>query len=182
MVTIVETCWGDRPIDDKKYWHLVPVGSTSADIFKNNVCVGKGALLSVSAGIESEPAIHSAQTPYSLTNINNPKEKTFEEIRQQKYPMLPSRIKSLYIFDDYNLVERAMNEWFSNESKAIHECRLLVGSISHKADTSWLKCMEHQWEEYANYYWSGAASNSPFHEVLVHGVIYFPDWKQWTNT
>jgi len=181
MVTMVNTCWGGRSIGDKKYWHLVPVSGTSADIFKNNVRVGKGALLSISAGIESEPAIHNAQTPYSLANIDNPKEKAFEIIRQKQYAMLPSRLKSLYVFDDYTLVERAINEWFSNESKAIRECRLLTGSISHKADTSWLNCMDHQWEEYAKNYWNGKDSNTPFHEVLVHGVIYFPDWEQWTN-
>ncbi|MCH7772650.1 MAG: DUF2441 domain-containing protein [Bacteroidetes bacterium] len=181
MTTIVETCWGERQIDDKKYWHLVPVSGFSADIFKNNVRVGKGALLSVSAGIEAEPEIHNAQTPYSLANINNPKENTFEEIRQQKYPMLPSRIKNLYVFDDYNLVKRAMNELFSNDTKSIHECRLLTGSVTHKADTTWLNCTQDQWETYANQYWGGVDSNSPFHEILVHGVIYFPDWQEWAS-
>ena len=75
-------------------------------MFKNNVRVAKGALLSVSAGIEAEPVIHNAQTPYSLANIKNPKEEIFEEVRQKKYQLHPPRIKSLYVFDDYNLVER----------------------------------------------------------------------------
>ena len=101
MTTIVETCWGPRPIDDAPYWHLVG----TSWLFYNNVRVGKGALLSVSAGIEAEPHIHNAQTPYSFARRDDAKEALFEDIRRTKYPHRPPRLKTLYVFDDYSLVQ-----------------------------------------------------------------------------
>ena len=115
----------------KPCWHVV--GSPWP--FYNNVRVSKGALLSVSAGIEAEPEIHAAQTPYSLARADDPKEVMFEEIRRASFPHCPSRLKALYIFDDYSLVERALAEWYPSEEKIVHECRLLLGSVTHKADT-----------------------------------------------
>ena len=174
MPTIVNTCWGPRPIDDQPYWHLVAKGG----FFYNNVRVGKGALLSVSAGIEAEPAIENAHTPYSLSRLQDGKEKVFEEIRQTKFPTRPPRLKSLYVFDDFALVERALKEWFTNEPKIPHECRLLIGAVTHKADAVWLNANPEQWRENAVKYWEGAMTASPFPEVLVHGALYFPDWQK----
>src|SRR5258706_11733769 len=134
MPTVVDTCWGLRPIDDRPYWHLVAAGG----FFYNNVKVGKGALLSVSAAIEAESAIENAHTPYSFSKMQDGKEQVFEEIRRTKYSTRPSRLKSLYVFDDYDLVERALREWFPNERKIPHECRLLLGAVIYKADTAWL--------------------------------------------
>jgi hypothetical protein len=181
MVSLVNTCWGEREIDDKKYWHLVPINGMYTGMFKNNVRVGKGALLSVSAGIAAEPEIANAQTAYSLSRIEDKKEKVFEGIRQISYPHLPSRLKTLYVFDDISLVERALNEWFSAEEKSIHECRILTNSITHKADTTWLNCSEPQWRTNAERYWNGEMSETPFPEILVHGAIYFPGWEEWAN-
>lgn len=173
MTTVVETCWGPRQIDDAPYWHLIGISW----LFYNNVRVGKGALLSVSAGIEAEPHIHNAQTPYSLARRDDAKETLFEEIRCTRYPHRPSRMKTLYIFDDYSLVQRAQMEWFPNEKKIVHECRVLVGSVTHKADTTWLNALPNQWTVNAQKYWEGVMTAAPFPEVLVHGAIYFPDWE-----
>jgi hypothetical protein len=178
---LVETCWGIKEISTSSYWHLASNDWNYTAIFKNNVRVGKGALLSVSAGIAAEPGIINAQTPYSLRNINNDKERIFEEIRLEHYPNLPSRLKSLYIFDSYSLVEKSLIEWFPNQQKIIHECRVLNDAIVHKADTVWLNTLSHQWSDAAHKYWSGEASTSYFPETLVQGAIYFPDWEQWAN-
>jgi len=180
-MTIVDTCWGPREIDEKPYWHLVPPSGTYADIFKNNVRVGKGALLSVSAGIEAEPHLENAHTPYSLSRRDDKKEKVFEEVRQKSFPMCPSRLKTIYVFDDYALVERALKEWFSKEPKMVYECRIMTGSITHRADTTWLNCSSEQWVNCAYKYWSGEMSNDPFPEVRVHGVLYFPKWVEFTG-
>jgi hypothetical protein len=173
VTSVVETCWGLKEIDDKPYWHLVGVSS----LFNHNVRVGKGALLSVSAGIAAEPHLENAQTPYSFFQLNDPKEQLFEEIRYAKYPMRPPRLKSLYVFDDYAFVERALREWFRQERKLVHECRLLLGSITHKADTVWLNAFQPQWAQNAERYWAGEMTDNPFPEVLVHGALYFPAWK-----
>lgn len=139
--------------------------------------IGKGALLSVSAGIEAEPQIHNAQTLYSLARITDTKEALFEEIRRTRYPHRPPRLKSLYVFDDYALVHRALTEWFPTAKKIVYECRILVGAVTHKADTNWLNCLPNQWTVNAQRYWEGEMSDAPFPEVLVHGALYFPSWE-----
>lgn len=175
---IVDTCWGPKQIDEKPYWHFVPTRGTNAMLFYNNVSIGKGALLSVSAGIQAEPHLENAHTPYSLCRIDDRKERVYEKIRTEKYPTCPSRLKSVYLFDDPNLVERALNSWFRQEPKEVHECRLLAGAVTHKADTTWLNCHEDEWVNCANKYWSGLMSNDAFPEMIVHGAIYFPNYKE----
>lgn len=174
---IVDTCWGLREISEKQYWHLVPNNGSDAMMFYNNVKVGKGALLSVSAGIKAEPPTENAQTPYSFSRLGDGKEAAFESVRKDISPKHPSRLKSIYLFDDYSLVERALAEWFSSESKTIHECRVLIGSAIHKADTTWLNCNPANWEESANKYWAGTMSDNPFPETIVDGAIYFPTYE-----
>ena len=174
---IVDTCWGPRAVTEKQFWHLVPTDGTNAAMFYNNVRVGKGALLSVSAGIRSEPHIENAQTTYSFSRLGDSKEATFERVREDNFPTRPSRLKSIYLFDDYSLVERALAEWFSNELKTVHECRVLIESTIHKADAAWLNCVPNDWEEYANKYWAGIMSISPFPETIVDGAVYFPTYE-----
>ncbi len=173
MTQIVDTCWGKREIHDKPFWHLI----SENGFFYNNVRVAKGALLSVSAGIEAEPHIETSQTLYSMYRSNDQKEIVFERIRKQYFPDLPSRLKTLYVFDDYQLVERALSEWFPTEIKIVHECRILVSNITHKADTFWLNSNADQWEICAKNYWSGVMSPKSFPEVIVHGALYFPGWE-----
>jgi hypothetical protein len=177
MATIVDTCWGPRPIDDAPYWHLVG----APWLFFNNVRVGRGALLSVSAGIEAEPHIHNAQTPYSSAGCNDSKEALFEEIRRTRYSHRPSRMKTLYVFDDYSLVQRALMEWFPNKNKTVYECRLLLGSVTHKTDTVLLNALPNQWAVNAVRYWEGAMTDTPFPEILVHGALYFPEWESFDD-
>jgi len=177
METIVETCLGPKSINDEPYWHLVG----ASYIFYHNVRVGKGALPSVSAGIEAEPHLQNAHTPYSLNNINNGKENLFEKIRQTSYPHLPSRLKTLYVFDDYSFAVRAQSEWFPNEKKTILECRIFTCSVTHKVDSTWLITPSNQWPDAAQKYWKGEMSDTPFPEILVHGVLYFPNWEEFPN-
>lgn len=178
MTRIVETCWGPRPVDDTHYWHLMG----ASFLFYNNVRVGKGALLSVSAGIEAEPELKNAHTPYSSSRLNDQKEALFEGIRRARYPYCPSRLKCLYIFDDYELVQRALAEWFPNDEKAVHECRIIAGSVIHKADANWLNAVPDQWAVAAKKYWEGEMSDAPFPEVLVHGALYFPGWQEFPSS
>lgn len=173
MPTVIQTCWGPQLIDDQPYWHLVSPGV----FFYNNVRVGKGALLSVSQAIEAEPAIANAQTPYSATRLYDPKEAVFEEIRRTKFPKSPQRLKTLYVYDDYALAHRALTEWFSGSPKIIYECRILLGSVLHRADTVWLNSQPNEWEESAEKYWQGIMTPNPFPEILVHGTLYFPNWE-----
>jgi hypothetical protein len=177
-MSIVNTCWGQREIIDQVYWHLIPPSGFNAEMFKNNVRVGKGALLSVSASIAAEPHIKNAHTPYSLSNIGDLKERLFEEVRQNKFSCRPSRLKTLYVFDEYSLVERALKEWFQGNPKEIYECRIINGANIFRADTNWLNCAADQWQERASRYWNGEMSENSFPEALVHGALYFPNWLE----
>ena len=181
MTKIVETCWGPTEIYEKTYWHLVTT-DINAIVFYNNIKVGKGILASLSASIRAQPEIENAQTLYSLTHRNDEKEELFEAVRLNKYPERPSRLKTIYLFDDYAFVERALNEWFSPHSKTVHECRVLVGSVIHRADTNWLNCPESQWEVCADNYWAGEMSKTPFPEVLVDGTVYFPNYADFPSS
>ncbi|HLP98392.1 MAG TPA: hypothetical protein VK149_08100 [Sideroxyarcus sp.] len=171
---IVNTCWGPTMAGTQQYWHLVPTVGTNAMIFYNNVMVHKGALLSVSAGIRAEPHLLNAQTPYSFSRLNDEKEMLFERIRNSEFPDRPPRLKSLYLFDNYQLVEKALAEWFQNEPKNVHECRILLNSNVHRADTVWLNSLPTDWEKCARNYWEGKMSDNPFPEIIVEGAIYFP--------
>lgn len=171
---IVYTGSGIREISETPYWHLVPNKGSDAMMFYNNVMIGKGVIGSISALIKTHPDLEGIQTPYSLSRLGDAKEAAFESVRKLIYPEHPSRLKSFYLFDDYNIVEKALNDWFSNEQKTIHECRVISGSVIHKADATWLNCSSDNWEENANKYWSGIMSDNPFPEVIIHGSIYFP--------
>jgi len=173
-MVLLDTCWGPREVIDTPYWHLIP---EHGGLFYNNVRVGKGALLSVTAGIQAEPHLENAQTPYSLNTIHDAKERVFEEIRLKHYPTCPPRLKTLYVFDDPDIAERARAEWFRDEPKIVHECRILAGSVVHRADSIWLNCPRSDWQACAHRYWRGDVSENPFPEVLVHGALYFPDWQ-----
>ncbi|MDQ1353748.1 MAG: hypothetical protein QG657_4055 [Acidobacteriota bacterium] len=182
MTAVVETYWGPKVIDDATYWHLVSTEYLCLTIFYNNVRVGKGELPSVSAEIEAEPHTHNMQTPYSITHDDDEKEKFFEDIRSKRFQHCPSRLKALYVFDDYSLAQRALVEWYPNEKKIVYECRILPGSLTHKADTVWLNASRDQWVVNAMRYWEGAMTEMPFPEVIVHGAIYFPEWESFNDT
>ena len=116
MTEIVDTYLGATVLADQVYWHLV---SPKQFMFFNNVHVGKGAIGSVSAYIAANPELALAQTPYSMSRINDDKEKAFDDVRRAINPALPPRLKSFYVFDARALADRAVTEWFPGETKQI---------------------------------------------------------------
>jgi hypothetical protein len=174
VTEIVDTYLGPTVLADQVYWHLV---SPKQSMFFNNVRVGKGAVGSVSAYIAANPELALAQTAYSMSRINDDKEKIFDDVRCAINPALPPRLKSFYVFDDRALADRAVAEWFASETKQIFECRVVRGSITHRVDTLWLNAQPAQWKANAEKYWRGEMTSVPFPEVLVQGTLYFPDWK-----
>lgn len=81
----------------------------------------------MTAMIAGDPALDNAQTPYSMSRLNDGKEAAFEAARVAINPALPPRLKSLYVFADRALAERALAEWFPGETKQILECRVVRG-------------------------------------------------------
>lgn len=173
MPSLVETCWGPTPIGDVPYWLLVAPSSR----FYKSVRLGRGGVLTFEAAIAHDSAFELALTPPSMIAAQFPREQIFEEVRQTVNPRLPSRLRSAHIFDDQALVERASKERYPNEQRTAHECRLIVGSLIHRADSTWLDADRSQWKESAEKYWNGLMTQTPFPEVLVQGALYFPHWR-----
>jgi hypothetical protein len=174
MPSVVATCWGPTPIGDVPYWHL----AAPSPFFYKTVKAGMGGLLSLEAAIAAhDPSFCNPGRPRPAIVAPDLRESIFEEVRQALNPKLPSRLKSLHVFDDHALVERALKERSANEQQASHECRLIEGSVIHKADAAWLNADESQWRESAEKYWHGLMTHTPFPEILVLGAVYFPDWQ-----
>lgn len=160
---------------EQPFWHLVQ--AEYAWVFHNNVRVGCGALASVSALIHADPSMAGGRTPYSFSRRDDSKERLLERVRSERFAALPTRLKSLFVFDDCSLVERAQHEWFSDSPKLVYECRVAEGAITHRADAQLLNAQSDGWEENANLYWSGSMTAQPFPEILVRGTLYFPNWQ-----
>jgi len=174
-MTVIQANDKEYELLDFPFWHLVSKDGVFSDVFYHNVNLGEGILATVSLIAYSE-TINGFQTPYSFSRINDEKEMVFEQVRESLYPHLPSRFKSLYVFDLIETADKAKEEWFVNNQKDILECRIVDGSVLHRADATWLECSKPHWGENAKKYWSGETSDSPFIEVLVHGLVYFPKW------
>lgn len=154
------------------YWHLTKAG----DFLLHNAVLHEGLSLSVSA-IAEEPGLQNAVTPYALKVMNDPKEQAWENVRRAINPNLPSRSKSLYVFDREDLAQAAMAQWFPRERRSLIRTRVVAGSAMHRADARWLDCVDAgMWEGHASCYWRGIMTEQPFPEVLVHGAVFFPEW------
>ena len=176
MATIV-TFRGIEEIDETTYWHLVPASGTNAQMFFNNAIVGKGLVHSVSFMVELDPNLANAQTPYSIGTSEAEKERFFEDVRLARFPNLPSRLKAFYLFPSAEVANRAQREWFASELKVTVRAWIAQGSKVHEADAQLLRGSRESWPRNAERYWSGEKTNDPVPELLVHGSLYFPDWK-----
>lgn len=166
----IVTAHGKLQVSEQPFWHLA--GDPFITI--NNLRVGKGCIASISM-----TGINGAVTPYSWHAMQDRKEQVFEQVRQGIYPTLPSRMAGcLYLFHDRELAERKRREWFGREDRLLLECRLTDLAVAHTADAYWLDDSRGEmWTENANRYWRGELSASRSSEVLVHGIVYVPEWE-----
>ena len=117
-------------------------------------------------------------TLYAIANSESPKEELWEHIRISDFPLLPSRLKALFLFESIEVANAARQWWFPNEKRLLLEARILFGARIHIADAKWLDSPESEWESAARNYWSGVLTHEPMPEVIVHGCVYFPSWKE----
>ncbi len=142
-----------------------------------NARLSEGLVPSVSLTATAE-GLENVTTLYHVGSAQDPKELVWEEIRQVEFPCRPSRRKALFLFDELNAARLAQEVWFPNETRYLLESRVVLPSLVHTADTRWLDTYEHQWESAARNYWSGVMTDNPFAEVVVHGMAYFPGWRE----
>lgn len=87
------------------------------------------------------------------------KEQIFEDVRRDKFPSLPSRIKSIYLWDDVkkavNYIERYKSK---HEECSIYEVEVEHPELAISYDMSWMNLSNLQYyesvKEMANYYFS----------------------------
>lgn len=160
--------WTLRP---EIFWHL----TAPTDFLLHNVRLGRGWSASTSyiADIENNDGF---VTPYSELHRDRAKERVWETVRVNAFPERPPRLKSLFAFASE--ADARTSTWFSQESRLLVQVQLSTDTAFHIADASHLESSEQDWPEKAHKYWSGEISTTPKLEVLIHGPVYFPGWRE----
>ena len=142
-----------------------------------NVFLRKGFLTSESVTAQTD-GLQDVTTLYASTRQDDPKDQIWEGIRESEHPHKPSRMKTLFLFDDRDTGLHAKESWFPGEERHLLTIRVLWGSQIHKGDSKWLDSYEHEWEAKARKYWAGEMTDETMPEVILHGAVYFPDWEE----
>jgi len=111
-------------------------------------------------------------------------ENLLEEIRQAKYPNLPSRLRCHYLNHDKATAEARAVDW-NWHNRSLERCYIVrSGGTFHHADVALYEKLVTDPENagLAEKYWQ------PFHpstadeqsrlEVLANSCLFFPDWKK----
>lgn len=159
---------------DGMYWHL----ATQDSLLLHNVPLGNGIAPTISFMV-NQGGLKGAVTPYAAARGDSPKEELWEEVRKRVAPTSPTRIGAMFLIDSEASAAEINERWFRGENRHLLRARV-VGGISKvaKVDANWLDGLEPTWRERAAKYWSGAISETPRPEIIVEGVVYFPDWEQ----
>lgn len=163
-------------IIEQDYWHLTHLKGR----LLHNAYIGKGFCWSIS-GANLMPGMENAVTDYGLNARFSDKEADWELVREHEFPFLPTRLNALFLFDDEEVASRAANDphWFGDEKRELVRVRIIDGAREFRADARWLDSAgPGQCDERARRYWSGEMTNEPMPEIIICGLVYFPDWQQ----
>ena len=158
----------------REYWHLT---RRRAGLLLHNVALAEGICCSMSA-FATLPGLEDVVSPYAFGATGDQKEQVWETIREKVSPHHPSRRNAIFLFDDEGLADRLRQGWFGAEDRIKLEARIVEGSRVHRADAKWLDCVQSDWEIAALMYWTGNMTSEPVPEILVHGAVYFPKWRE----
>lgn len=160
----------------KPYWHSIG-DDIFASIMMNNTRLCKG-FLSTGDLLSSIIPPGAIISRYSNFTNEKPKEDVWEKVRLESVPHLPTRKDALFLFDDEIFMRRALESWWAGQNRQILRAHVLAEkSKLHRADAKWLDCTKEKWGENAHAYWSGVATDDPIFEVVVQGIVIFPDWE-----
>jgi hypothetical protein len=164
-------------IINRDYWHLTHDGG----VLPHNVFISEGFSLSISA-VNLLENMAEAVTLYGAGARFADKEKAWEEIRKAEFPALPTRINALFLFETKELAQRATADWFGNDNRPLVRAQLVDGSPIFRADAKWLDgATSNNVKDRARKYWLGEMTPDPMPEIIVCGLVYFPDWQQWAK-
>ena len=156
----------------RSYFHW----SKSNDFLLHNAKLGKGVVATISA-VAKIPGLEGFTTPYALLNGSPQKENEWERVRAECYPSRPSRMKALFCFENREFALRAKQEWFHEEDCRLVEIRIEKSANSWRADSKWLEGDASTWSSNAEHYWRGDMTDNPFPEIIIDGLLYFPEWE-----
>ncbi len=154
-------------------WHL-----TDSKQLLHNAVVGKGFVPSVSlvaASLDNSGFV----SPYQFFHQDKAKEALWEETRATHYPQKPSRMGGMFLLLSREDAEQAQRNWTFGSRMLLRAIILPTEGLKlHVGDSKWLNTLKDEWPEAAHRYWSGAMSDAPLREIIVHGQVYFPDWQK----
>jgi hypothetical protein len=160
---------------DTLFWHSIPNDTFGATML-HNTRLRRGWL--PSGGLMRPHLPDGAiASPYSSFTSERPKEDVWEEVRRLSFPGCPSRREALFLFDDETSLQGAQDFWWPNQPRRLLAVRVAAESALHRGDARWLDGREESWRERARDYWGGKRTDLPIIEVVVQGIVFFPDWE-----
>jgi hypothetical protein len=162
-------------VEAKPYWHLVGAGG---GMLLHNVRNHEGICWSMSV-MRNVADLQDTGSLYGMFNPNPEKESVWEAARLAINSDLPPRMHALFLFDDEEIAKRANDSWFAGQNRLKVEARMTNVSKGHRADGRWIEDGDsHRWRSNAEQYWRGAMTVDPLPEIIVHGAVYFPGWRE----
>jgi hypothetical protein len=155
-------------------WHLA---HPQYMMLFHNVRNGEGVIPSISLAV-GVPGQEDMVNPQIIEAQNDPKEQVWERVRKETDTSLPTRNGAFFVVSDAEAAETINQRWFYGDNRHLLATRVIEGSTVFEADASWLDSTEGQWEESARNYWTGKSSATPIRELLIHGAVYFPEWRK----
>lgn len=160
------------PLLPGTYWHLAARDS----LLLHNVPLSQGVSLSMSM-LRQQEGMQDAVTPYLVAHGQSAKELIWEQARRPAGDTLPSRLGAMFVVESRAIAEMLASLWFAGEDRHLLAVRVVAGSAVARLDARWLDGEGRDWPHRAASYWRGELTDNPLPEVLVHGVVYFPDWQ-----
>ena len=163
-----------------KFYHAVPTDRTTPDslVFCHNLTLNNGELIAESyKRIPGSGHLnHGFQSLYEMFNVEKEKEECFESIRGRLCPHRPSRLGSIFLFDDRTKAEECNLQWWQG-SRSILEAEIVEGTFG-RFDGKHLDSRRQNWQTAALMYWKGMRSDSPRIEVVVQGIVQLHGFEQ----
>lgn len=158
---------------NQTFYHAI---DPADELFCHNVKIANGRIIAVSFLKAGDPNLVGALSPYQAFTRERPKEKVFESIRLEEFQNCPSRLGSIFVFDDLDLANKANATWWHGKRIILPTNVIEARSIS-RYDSKHLDTSAHEWEDAARKYWSGILTAAPTPEILVDGIVQLYGWE-----
>ena len=176
----------------KEFWHIVPV---ETDLVEASIEARSGAILGDLCMTLNN--IYLKERLFALEMLLEGKdtlqrgksqnEIIFEQIRASDFSDKPCRYKCVYLFKNQDDAKHKNARWFGDRRKIIKCYIVLVAPLLlFEADSNHISMLEEPMQpeevgEIARKYWNGEITRNSCVEILVNGVLYFPEWRSFAE-